>query len=52
MADDIVVNPRMAYGDEAGSAAAAAVVALAVLVLLSRFASRLIIRRAGRLRHV
>ncbi|GEL43640.1 hypothetical protein MEX01_42310 [Methylorubrum extorquens] len=41
-----------AYGDEAGSAAAAAVVALAVLVLLSRFASRLIIRRAGRLRHV
>lgn len=41
-----------AYGDAAGSAAAAAIVALAVLVLLSRFVSRLIVRRVGRLRHV
>ncbi|BAU88628.1 hypothetical protein MPPM_0023 [Methylorubrum populi] len=41
-----------AYGAEAGSAAAAAVVALVVLVLLSVFASRHIVRRIGRLRHV
>ena len=41
-----------AYGAEAGGAAAAAVVALPVLLLVSGFASRLIMRRAGRLRHV
>lgn len=41
-----------AYGEAAGAAAAGAVVALVALVLLSRFVSRLIARRVGRLRHV